>query len=355
LIVLYIVKGRVFLLKFQYLLLNLKKIKMRTKLLFYCCLCIQFATFAQKPSNSDKFAHTFSIVAQDPVTGDMAVAVQSHWFSVGTSVPWGKSGVGVVVTQSFVNQNYGYEGLKLMAKGLSAQEALDQLKKEDEGAAFRQVAMLSKDGSIAAFTGEKCVEAALHLVESHYSIQANMMEDENVVYAMRKAYEDNDTLSLAERVIAAMKAAQASGGDIRGKQSSALIVVGKDAPKQPWNDKKIDLRVEDHKTPVEELSRLLNSHRAYEFMERGDVAMENNNPKDALDAYNAAEKLLPSNDEIKFWKAVALVNSDQVKMSIPIFERLFMNDKRWQRLLKRLPASNLVTIDKSALDYLLNL
>lgn len=328
---------------------------MPLKLVVFYFFIIHFTVFAQKPANSDKFAHTFSIVAQDPVTGDMAVGVQSHWFSVGTSVPWGKSGVGVVATQSFVNQRYGYEGLELMQKGFSAEKALKQLKKEDEGAAFRQVAMLSKDGTIAAFTGEKCVDAALHLIGDHYSIQANMMEDENVVYEMRKAYEENSDLPLAERIVAAMKVAQASGGDIRGKQSSALIVVGKDAPKHPWLDKKIDLRVEDHKTPVEELSRLLNSHRAYEFMTEGDLAMENENPKAALKAYNAAEKLLPSNDEIKFWKAVALVNSDQVKESIPIFERLFMNDKRWQRLLKRLPSSDLITVDNSALEYLLNL
>jgi uncharacterized Ntn-hydrolase superfamily protein len=311
--------------------------------------------FGQKPEGAKEFAHTFSIVAMDPDTGDMAVGVQSHWFSVGTSVPWGRSGVGVVATQSFVNKVYGYEGLQLMEKGLSANEALAQLKNKDEGAAYRQVAMLSKDGSVAAFTGEKCVESALHLIEDHYSIQANMMEDSDVVFAMRKAYEENDTLPLAERVVAAMKAAQKSGGDIRGKQSSALIVVGKDAPVHPWEDKKINLRVEDHKTPVEELSRLLNSHRAYKLMEEGDVAMENKNADAALRAYNAAEQLLPGNDEIKFWKAVALVNSDQVKMSVPIFERLFRNDKRWQRLLKRLPDSDLITIDTSALDYLLNL
>lgn len=328
---------------------------MPLRLFLLFCLLTQFSSFSQKPAGSDKFAHTFSIVAQDPVTGDMAVGVQSHWFSVGTAVPWGKSGVGVVATQSFVNQRYGYEGLKLMEKGLTADEALNQLKADDEGAAFRQVAMLSKNGSIAAFTGEKCVESALHLIEENYSIQANMMEDDNVVYAMRKAYEESSELELPERVIAAMKAAQKAGGDIRGKQSSALIVVSKDTPEHPWLDKKIDLRVEDHKTPVEELSRLLNSQRAYEFMEKGDVAMENENPQEALEAYNAAEKLLPSNEEIKFWKAVALVNSDQVKLSVPIFERLFKSDKRWQRLLERLPSSNLITIKKSALDYLLNL
>lgn len=311
--------------------------------------------YAQKPADAEKFAHTYSIIAQDPVTGDMAVGVQSHWFSVGTAVPWGKSGVGVVATQSFVNERYGYEGLQYMQKGLRAGQALERLKSKDAGAAFRQVAMLSKDGSIAAFTGEKCVESALHLVGEHYSIQVNMMENDSVAYAMQNAFENNATLDLPERIIATLKAAQASGGDIRGKQSSALIVVGKDKPQHPWEDKKIDLRVEDHKTPVEELARLLNMHRAYEFMAQGDIAMEEKQPKAALKAYKTAEELLPNNEEIKFWKAVALVNSNQVNASIPIFERLFLNDKRWQRLLKRLPSSELITVDATALDYLLKL
>lgn len=328
---------------------------MDLRYLMIFCVIACWKGYGQKPANSDKFAHTFSIIAQDPVTGDMAVGVQSHWFSVGTAVPWGKSGVGVVATQSFVNERYGHEGLELMQKGLNAKEAMEKLKKEDVGVHYRQVAMLSRNGTISAFTGEKCVEAALHLIGDHYSIQANMMEDENVVYAMRQAFEENDDLDLAERIVVAMKAAQSSGGDIRGKQSSALIVVGKDPAEHPWLDKKIDLRVDDHKTPVEELSRLLNSHRAYEFMASGDVAMENKDAEAALKAYNFAEKLLPNNEEIKFWKAVALVNSNQVKMSIPIFERLFINDKRWQRLLKRLPESDLISIEKSALDYLLNL
>ncbi|WP_019037023.1 DUF1028 domain-containing protein [Psychroflexus tropicus] len=328
---------------------------MKYSYLLLLSLFFSATNFAQKPGNAKDFAHTFSIIAKDPKTGDMAVGVQSHWFSVGTSVPWGESGVGVVATQSFVNQAYGYEGLKLMKKGLSAEETLKQLKSQDSGAAYRQVAMLSHDGSIAAFTGDKCVEAALHLIERDYSIQANMMENKNVVYAMRKAYEENEHLDLAERVVAAMKAAQESGGDIRGKQSAALIVVGDETPEHPWEDKKIDLRIEDHNTPVEELSRLLNSHRAYKLMEKGDIAMENKNAEAALEAYNAAEQLLPDNNEIKFWKAVALVNSDQVKLSVPIFERLFRNDQRWQRLLKRLPDSELITLDKSSLDYLLNL
>lgn len=327
---------------------------MVSKYTFLLCLITSLA-YAQKPVGAKKFAHTYSIIAQDPKTGDMAVGVQSHWFSVGTAVPWGKSGVGVVATQSFVNERYGYEGLQLMQKGLKAEQAMQRIKSEDEGAAYRQVAMLSKDGSIVAFTGEKCVESASHLVGEHYSIQANMMDNDSVVLAMQNAFENNANLDLAERIVATLKAAQSSGGDIRGKQSSALIVVGKDSPQHPWNDKKIDLRVEDHKTPVEELARLLNMHRAYEFMAQGDIAMEEQQPDAALKAYNSAEKLLPNNDEIKFWKAVALVNSNQVNASIPIFERLFLNDKRWQRLLKRLPASELITIETTALDYLLKL
>jgi uncharacterized Ntn-hydrolase superfamily protein len=319
------------------------------------CLIAFCKSYSQKPANSEKFAHTFSIIAQDPKTGDMAVTVQSHWFSEGTEVPWGKSGVGVVATQSFVNERCGHEGLQLMLKGLNATQVMEKLKKKDSGVEYRQVAMLSKDVTITAFTGENCVESASHLIGNHYSIQANMMEDKNVVYAMRTAFEENENLDLSGRIVVAMEAAQSNDGDIRRKQSSALTVVGKEAAEHPWLDKKIDLRVDDHKTPAKELSRLLNIHRTYKFMASGYVAMENKVTEATLKAYNSAEELLPNNEEIKFWKAVALVNSNQVKMSILIFERLFMIDKRWQRLLKRLPSSDLITIEQSALNYLLNI
>lgn len=328
---------------------------MRSRYIIILICVMNMSLWAQKPGNTDKFAHTFSILARDSETGQMAVGVQSHWFSVGTVVPWGQSGVGVVATQSFVNEAYGYEGLKLMAKHMSPAKVLAQLRNNDEGEAFRQVAMMSNDGEIAAFTGDKCVQDASHLIGDNYSIQANMMVNENVVYGMRQAFEEHSDLALAERVVKALEAGQVAGGDIRGKQSAALIVVDSKPSELPWNDKLVDLRVDDHNTPIEELSRLLNVHRAYEFMAKGDLAMENDNPKSALEAYHQAEKLLPNEDEIQFWKAVALVNAKQVKNSIPVFERLFKKDKKWQELLKRLPGSELIAIDQPALDYLLKL
>ncbi|MFN2262238.1 MAG: DUF1028 domain-containing protein [Psychroflexus sp.] len=331
------------------------KEKMLSRYIVILVCLISISAWSQKPGDTDKFAHTFSILARDSETGQMAVAVQSHWFSVGTVVPWGQSGVGVVATQSFVNEAYGYEGLKLMAKNQKPSEVLDKLRSEDKGEAFRQVAMMSNDGEIAAFTGDKCVQDARHIVGENYSIQANMMVSENVVYNMRQAFEEHTGLPLAERVVKALEAGQAAGGDIRGKQSAALIVVDSEPSKLPWNDKLVDLRVDDHNNPIEELSRLLNVHRAYEFMAQGDLAMENGDSKSALQAYHQAEKLLPNEDEIQFWKAVALVNAKQVKNSIPVFERLFKKNKKWQELLKRLPASELISIDQPALDYLLKL
>ncbi len=319
------------------------------------CFLYSVFSFAQQIPIKDSFAHTFSIVARDAETGEMAVGVQSHWFSVGSVVPWGKSGVGVVATQSFVSERYGYEGLQLLEQNYTPKKALEKLKQQDQAKAFRQVAILDAKGEIAVHTGQKCIAHAQHKIGDNFSVQANMMLNETVVEKMYEAFKNHKNLALAERVVKAMKAAQAAGGDIRGKQSGALIVVGPEKAQQPWNDKRIDLRVDDHKTPIKELERLLKVHRAYDYMNQGDVAMENNDVKAALKAYSKAEALEPTNLEMKFWKAVALANSGDVKTSVPIFERIFEIDKNWQRLLKRLPDAELLTIDEKALNYLLNL
>lgn len=193
----------------------------------FLILSLYFSAEAQEYRvQKDDFAHTFSIVARDSSTGEMAVGVQSHWFSVGPLVAWGKSGVGVVATQSFVNPAYGPKGLDLMEQGKSASEALGILVAQDEGKAFRQVAFLDDKGRSAAYTGEKCVEAASDITGENFSVQANMMLNDEVVPAMEVAWRSNSKLSLAERVLEVLKAAQAAGGDIRGKQSAALIVVG---------------------------------------------------------------------------------------------------------------------------------
>lgn len=300
----------------------------------------------------DAFAHTYSIVARDTLTGEMAVAVQSHWFSVGPLVAWGKSGVGVVATQSFVNPAYGPEGLDLMSSGISAEQALTRLVEQDNGRAFRQVAFLDTRGNVSAFTGEKCVEAAEHLTGRNFSVQANMMLNDEVVPAMAEAYVRFSDYPLAERVVEVLKAAQAAGGDIRGQQSAALIVVGPEKTDKKWKDKKIDLRVEDHQNPVKELERLLKVARAYEFMNRGDLAVEEGNMEKALKEYGTAEKMLPGNLEMKFWKAVALANNDQLEKARPIFEKVFEEDENWKEMLKRLPPSGLLTISEEELKEL---
>ncbi|KZS41756.1 Zn-dependent protease [Aquimarina aggregata] len=303
----------------------------------------------------EKFAHTFSIVARDKVTGEMAVAVQSHWFSVGSIVSWGQSGVGVVATQSFVNPAYGPDGLKLISEGKTAKEALEQLVAQDEGKDFRQVAFLDTQGNVSAFTGEKCVASAHHIIGDNYSVQANMMLNDNVVPAMAKAFENYKNLPLADRVVKVLLAAQEAGGDIRGKQSAALVVVGAKPVKNSWEDKKINLRVDDHATPLVELQRLLEVHKAYEFMNKGDLAVEVGDMKNALKEYGAAEKLFPNNLEMKYWKAIALANNKKLDEALPIFKYIFEKDSNWKELTKRLPKSGLLSISKEELEKVIKL
>jgi len=305
------------------------------------------------PKTGDYLAHTFSIVARDTATGEMAVGVQSHWFSVGTIVSWGRSGTGVVATQSFVNPAYGPNGLQLMAEGKSATEALQTLVAADRGRDYRQVAFLDASGQVSAYTGEKCILAASHQMGDNYSVQANMMLNEDVVPAMSKAYVDNHHLPLAERVVAAMQAAQKAGGDIRGKQSAVLLVVGPDPVAEIWMDKKINIRVDDHQEPVKELDRLLRVHRAYDHMNQGDLAIEHEDMELALQEYGAAEAMFPRNLEMKYWKAVALANKGRLSEALPIFEYVFDRDTNWKELTRRLPASGLLMVSEEELKEIL--
>lgn len=304
--------------------------------------------------SGDAFAHTYSIVARDSITGEMAVGVQSHWFSVGSLVSWGKSGVGVVATQSFVNPAYGPKGLELMEKGKSATAALKQLIAEDEGRAYRQVAFLDTRGNTSAFTGENCVESAMHHSAENFSVQANMMLNDDVIPAMKKAFKEHAELPLAERVVKVLQAAEAAGGDIRGRQSAALIVVGPEKVQNSWEDKKIDLRVDDHAEPLQELERLLMVARAYEFMNKGDVAMEEEHVDEALKQYSKAEELFPENLEMRYWKAIALANSGRVDEALPIFKKIFKEDDNWREMTGRLPASGLLNVSEEDLNRIVN-
>ena len=250
-------------------------------------------TYAQHFYGNEPLAHTYSIVAMDTITGDMGVAVQSHWFSVGPLVTWGEAGVGVVATQSFVNPDFGPQGLALMKSGLSPQEALDSMLNNDEGKAVRQVALLNYKGEVAVHTGEKCIQSAGHIKGRKYSVQANLMENDKVWRAMSMAFEKNFQLPLAERLVAALDAGEGVGGDIRGKQSAAILVVRAKPTGQVWKDNLVDLRVEDHKNPVKELKRLLKVHRAYEHMNNGDLAIEKGDIEKAMKEYNAASEMFP--------------------------------------------------------------
>ncbi|MDR5591216.1 DUF1028 domain-containing protein [Christiangramia sp. SM2212] len=325
------------------------------KLYFLLCLLIPLIGNSQSVENvsKDAFAHTFSIVARDTVTGEMAVGVQSHWFSVGSLVSWGKAGVGVVATQSFVNPAYGPEGLEMMANGTSAEQALTQLIEKDGGRAFRQVAFLDANGNVSGYTGEKCVEAAEDLQGRNFSVQANMMLNDRVVPAMAEAFLRYSDYPLAERVVEVLKAAQEVGGDIRGKQSAALVVVGPERTENEWEEKKIDLRVDDHQNPIQELSRLLQVNRAYEHMNKGDLAVEDGDMEKALKEYGAAEKMFPENLEMKYWKAVALANSGRLEEAKPIFQKVFAEDENWKEMTTRLPASGILTVSEEELQEII--
>lgn len=293
--------------------------------------------------------NTYSIVARDPETGEMGVAVQSHWFSVGSIVSWAEAGVGAVATQSFVDPAYGRDGLELMRAGESAPDALKKLVARDEGRAVRQVAMVDARGRVAAHTGDKCIEAAGHKTGENFSVQANMMASERVWPAMARAF-DSAKGDLAERMLAALDAAEAAGGDIRGKQSASLVVVKAESSGKPWADRVFDLRVDDHPTPLAELRRLVRLQRAYNHMNAGDLAVEHKDNEGALREYAAAQRLVPDNLEMAYWHAVALVNMKRTEEALPIFRRVFAADANWRTLTPRLVKSGILPDDPALIE-----
>lgn len=305
-------------------------------------------------SKKEPFAHTYSIVARDTVTGEMGVAVQSHWFSVGTSVIWGKAGVGVVATQSFVNPSFGPRGLNLLENGLTPKMAVKTLLELDEGREVRQLAILDAHGNAEAYTGENCIEAAGHIVGDNFSVQANLMDKNTVWPAMSKAFK-NATGTLAERMLAAMEAAQNEGGDIRGKQSAAILVVKAKSTGNSWEDRVVDLRVEDNENPLKEMRRLLTIHTAYDFMNKGDLAVEVGDNTLAKEHYMKAQQLNPNNLEMKYWYAVTLANNGELNEAKVIFKNIFKQNSKWKELTPRLIKPKLLTISAAQLQEILKL
>ncbi len=204
---------------------------------------------------------TFSIVGSDPDTGELGVAVQSKIVAVGAVVPWARAGIGAIATQSFANVSYGQKGLELLKKGKSPEEVIALLTRDDTAKAFRQVGVLASNGNAANFTGKKCMNWAGGISGENFTIQGNILANENVISEMAKSFiQSNGKAPLAQRLINALKAGQLAGGDKRGRQSASLLVV-----KENWgyggnNDRFRDLRVDDHQTPIEELQRVYDKH-----------------------------------------------------------------------------------------------
>lgn len=310
-------------------------------------------SYSQSVYSDSPLAHTFSIVAFDPETGDMGVAVQSHWFSVGTTVTWGEAGVGVIATQSFVNPAFGPDGLALLKKGKTAQEVADELIKADDGRDFRQLAIVDAKGNAATWTGKKCIKDAGHYTGKNYSVQANLMLNDKVWPAMSSAFEKSKG-TLADRMMDALDAAQSVGGDIRGKQSAAMIVVRAKSTGKIWEDRIVDLRVDDNDEPLKELRRLIKVNYAYQHMNNGDLAVEKNDMTKAMEEYSTAMKMFPENLEMKYWTAVALANKGNMKEALPLFKEIFKKDNNWKTLTPRLLLNGMLTVDGEQLKMIMD-
>jgi uncharacterized Ntn-hydrolase superfamily protein len=291
---------------------------------------------------------TYSIVARDPDSGELGAAVQSHWFSVGSIVTWARAGVGAVATQSIVERAYGPRLLDALAGGVApdggvAQEsaspggmapddALRALLAADEAASFRQVAVLGVDGPPATHTGVGCIAHAGHAVGDDFSVQANMMASDAVWPAMAEAF-THATGPLARRMLAALRSAEAAGGDARGKQSCALLVVP--AAGEAW-ERTIDLRVEDHPEPLDELERLLLLHDAYALATAGDDLTGASRHAEAGEAYRAAAALAPDNHELLFWAGLAEFDHGDRDVGLAQVRRAIAMQPGWLALLGRL-------------------
>lgn len=323
------------------------------KLLTAFLLSLGFNGMTQVYNHNDPLAHTFSIVARDTATGEMGVAVQSHWFSVGTVVSWAEAGIGAVATQSFVNKSFGIRGLNLLRSGLTARQALDSLLSDDPGREVRQVAIIDSRGNVAGFTGKNCIAYAHHIQGRDYSVQSNMMLTGKVPEAMSEAFQKSSGKPLAERLLLSLEAGQKAGGDIRGQQSAAIIVVPGKSMGKPWDERTVDIRVDDHPAPIKELRRIYTVHVAYQHMNSGDLAVEKNDMAGAMKEYTAAMHMFPENLEMQYWTAITLANNKQVDKALPLLRKVFARDPNWKELTRRLPKVNLLTVSEAELKSIL--
>jgi uncharacterized Ntn-hydrolase superfamily protein len=290
---------------------------------------------------------TYSIVARDPETGDLGVAVQSHYFQVGPVVPWAASGVGAIATQSQVNVSYGPVGLEMLRNGFTAEQVLKALTAGDALPEVRQVAIVDATGRVAAHTGSQCIPAAGHRTGTGYSCQANLMEKDTVWDAMAEAFEEEKG-ALAERLMVALEAAEAEGGDIRGKQSAAMLVVRGTSTGRSWEDRIVDLRVEDNPEPLPELRRLLTIRRAYDADAEADHFDEAGDSAKARELRVEALRRVPDNVELRFWAGLALYQAGEKAEAARFVADAIAHDRRWDEVINRLVLVQRMTADDAS-------
>ncbi|MGD0329589.1 MAG: DUF1028 domain-containing protein [Nitrososphaeria archaeon] len=296
---------------------------------------------------------TYSIIAISKKENLMGVAVQSHCFSVGSVVPWAESGVGVVATQSRTEPSYGPLGLFLMKAGIRAGKTLEALLTTDPKEDVRQVAMLDTIDGIAAHTGTQCIPESGHLIGDDFSVQANLMKSKEVWPAMASAFRRSGG-TFMRRLMSALDAAEDVGGDIRGRQSAAMLVVKCRSTGIPWEDKVIDLRVEDHPEPLKELHRLITISEAYEINSIGDDLIAQGKVKKAIKEYRLANRKAPEILELKFWQVVSLLNSGNFETAREILKDVLAADRRWKKILLSLPRPAILSVDEETLYKIVN-
>jgi uncharacterized Ntn-hydrolase superfamily protein len=280
---------------------------------------------------------TYSIVAYDPSTRQFGVAVQTHQPAVGAIVPWVRAGVGAVATQSLVNISFGPRGLELLGQGLSAQQTLEQLIAADEGRQHRQLAVIDRAGNAAAYSGVGCIPYFGHEVGEHFSVQANMMARPTVPAAMAEAYRRADG-DLMHRLMCALEAAEAQGGDIRGSQSAAIVVYASE-DKPQWENRVCDLRVDEHAHPVAELRRLVSLCQAEQMSQRVEAQAEALAANEVLAGFAAARQASADASEMAFWQALFLADTlGQLAEARTLLQPLFAAEPQWRELLQRLLA-----------------
>ena len=279
---------------------------------------------------------TYSIVARDPETGRFGIAVQSHYLGVGPVVPWLEAGVGAVATQASVNVSFGPMGLEMLRAGLAADAIVAALVASDELARVRQLGVVDREGRAAAHTGAECIPACGHLVRDGFTVQGNLLERESCWPAMAAAYERGmaEGAPFVERLLLAMEAAEAEGGDVRGRQSAALMVVAAEPQAAPWRGRLMDLRIEDHPDPVPELRRIVTMQLAYNLLDdEGDAAKAGTS---AAERYEVARQMSPDAYELAFWRGVELATAGDVEAGRRELQIAFAADSRWRTTLQHL-------------------